>query len=276
MHPINFFTFDHNFCEAKIYSNEPHPEYFNAFSSLFISFIGLNALFKSNSNFFLRLLYSSLTINGISSFLYHLTNNIGSGLLDRMSMILIAISSTYLFFIHIHRFIKYDKWKRVRRIVIFCHLLVSIYFTILFTIAGLHMESVFNILFSLFLISLVIFMYLIQRHHISLQIHKEILNIGWKGIKYISLSGIFWILTENLCDKYIFIRYFFGHVWWHIFVSLGGYYLSLVPHYILLKHKMEYIIIKKDRFYLPYLYGYNRQNIEQLLNIEIDDNPHNL
>jgi len=39
---IAFNQFDHNFCESTIYSDGPHPEYFNTISSLFITFIGLN------------------------------------------------------------------------------------------------------------------------------------------------------------------------------------------------------------------------------------------
>ena len=43
---INFNNYDHNFCESSIYSNDKHPEYINALSSLFITFIGINALLK--------------------------------------------------------------------------------------------------------------------------------------------------------------------------------------------------------------------------------------
>jgi hypothetical protein len=41
-------------------------------------------------------------------------------------------------------------------------------------------------------------------------------------------------------------------VWWHIFVSYGGYLVSIVPRYILLQ-KTDEIEIKYDVFGLPYL-----------------------
>ena len=152
------------------------------------------------------------------------------------------------------------------------HLLVCGYFTILLAIAGLHMESVFNVLFGLFLASLVVFMLLVNKHQQSLKITDQIVKYGWDGIKYITLSGVFWILTENLCTHIWFIKYLFGHVWWHVFVSYGGYLVSLVPNYLTLKYelhktddstielgdlyktdKSDEINIRYDCFGLPYI-----------------------
>lgn len=239
MFEIDFYSFDHNFCESTIYSNGPHPEYLNAVSSLFITFIGLNALTKPDSDFFLQLLYSALAINGITSCVYHWYNNIGWGLLDRMSMIIIAMTSTYLFMKHLDKIIKYDKWNNVKLLMNGIHLLVCGYFTILFTIAGLHMESVFNVLFGLFLASLVVYMWLVKKHQHNLDIPCQIVKFGWDGIKYITLSGTFWIVTENLCSHIWFIKYLFGHVMWHVFVSYGGYLLSMVPKYLTLVDELN-------------------------------------
>ena len=259
---INFNNFDHNFCESMIYSYGSHPEYLNSASSLFITFIGLNglaSLINLPNNFFLQLLFSALVINGITSCFYHRTNNIGWGLLDRMSMILIAMSCTYLFMEHLDKFIKY---KNKKFILVGVHLLVCTYYTILFTVSGLHMESVFNVLFGVFLASLSLFMLLVNQHQNldTLNIDPLIIKFGWKGIKYIGLSGIFWITTENLCYNIWFIKYLFGHVWWHIFVSYGGYLLSLVPNYLTLMYKYtnKEIEIKSNIFNLPYLGIYNK------------------
>ena len=253
MFGIDFYSFDHNFCESLIYSIGHHPEYLNSISSLFITFIGLNALTKPCINFFLQILFSALAINGITSCYYHWFNNIGWGLLDRMSMILIAMGSTYLFISHIDKFIKLDKWKNIKLLTSGIHLLVCGYFTTLFTIAGLHMESLFNILFGLFLASLTVYMWLVNKHQHNLKIPQQIVKFGWDGIKYIALSGTFWIITENLCKHIWFIKYFFGHVFWHIFVSYGGYLLSLVPNYLTLKDETENIYIQYDMFGLPYI-----------------------
>jgi hypothetical protein len=253
MFEIDFNRFDHNFCESTIYSTGPHPEYLNAVSSLFITFIGLNALRKPDNDFFLQLLYSALAVNGITSCVYHWVNNIGWGLLDRMSMIIIAMSSIYLFMLRINKIIIQDKWKHSKLLMSGIHLLVCGYFTTLFTIAGLHMESVFNVLFGLFLASLVVFMWLVNKHidknkakhkakHIdngNLKITDQIVKFGWDGIKYIALSGTFWIVTENLCSYIWFIKYLFGHVMWHVFVSYGGYLLSMVPKYLTLYDKSD-------------------------------------
>ena len=252
--PINFFEYDHNFCEASIYSNSQHPEYINTLSSLFITFIGINALSKPNTHFLLHTLYSSLAINGITSFFYHYYNNIGWGLLDRMSMILISLASTYIFLNHIPLFIKLEKWKKKKRMMKIIHLIVSSYFTVLFTIAGLHMEKVFNGLFSFFLGSLVVYMFLINKYKADLELPREIIKIGWTGVGCIALSGVFWIVTENFCHDYTIIKYTFGHMWWHIFVSYGGYLLSIVPNYLtLLEKNPSSIYLRNDKFLIPYL-----------------------
>lgn len=251
--PINFFEYDHNFCEASIYSVQKHPEYLNSISSLFITFIGLNALMKPHTYFLLHTLYSALAINGITSFFYHWYNNIGWGLLDRMSMILIALASTYIFLTHIPMFIKLEKWKRKKRMMNCIHLLVSGYFTVLLTIAGLHMETIFNFLFSLFLGSLIVYMFLVNKYKYLLEIPSDITILGWKGVWYIAISGFFWIFTENLCAYFPFVKYTLGHVWWHIFVSYGGYLLSLIPMYFTLREGYHSIYLRYDIFGLPYL-----------------------
>jgi hypothetical protein len=253
MFQIEFNSFDHNFCESLIYSNGPHPEYLNAISSLFITFVGINGLIKPNINFYLQMLFSALAVNCVTSCYYHWFNSIGWGLLDRMSMIMIALASTFLFMGHLDKFIKLDKWNNVKFLISIIHLLVSTYFTILLTIAGLHIEDTFNILFGLFLTSLVIYMRLVNKHKHNLNMPPQIINFGWKGIKYIALSGAFWLITENLCSNIWFIKYLFGHVWWHIFVSYGGYLLSLVPNFMSLIDESNYVSISYDVWGIPYL-----------------------
>ena len=257
MHSISFNDFDHNFCESSIYSSDPHPEYFNSISSLFITFIGLNGLSNPYISFQLILLYSGLVINGITSCLYHYYNTIGFGLLDRMSMIIIAMSSINLFILNINQIIILHKCYRVKLVTLSINLLCCIYFTFLFTIAGLHMETLFNIMFSIFLGSLVIFVNLIKKNYYKLGIPYELILLGQKGIIYIILSGLFWIITENLCDYSNIIKYMYGHVWWHFFVSYGGYLISLIPHYIYMNAhintRLYPIIIVYNRFSIPYL-----------------------
>ena len=247
---IDFHQFDHNFCESTVYSFNQHPEYLNAVSSLFISFIGLNALRKPHLHIIMSMMYSCLAVNGLLSYLYHYYNSIGYGLLDRMSMVLLGLNTTYVFFMSAKR--------RQLLHLSFCmntiiNLTIITYYTFLLTIAGLHQEILFNVLFGLFLVSIIGYVYIISK---IVKIDPEILKIGWRGVKCIVYSAIFWLTTEGLCSQIFFIKYLFGHVWWHIFVSYGGYLVSIIPNYLFLIHnKNEYdeIQIKYDIFRLPYL-----------------------
>jgi hypothetical protein len=247
---LNFNLYDHNFCESTIYSTSQHPEYLNAISSLFITFVGLNALTKQPLKILYSMVYSSLAINGILSYFYHYYNSIGWGLLDRMSMVLLALNTTYIF---VNTIKKLQLFKNEY----LHHLIIISYYSILLTVAGLHIENLFNILFALFLSSIIFFMFVINRNakHI---VNMNILRLGWKGVIYIILSGIFWIGTESLCNTLPFIKYLFGHVWWHIFVSYGGYLVSLVPLYIDMMECIDdgIINIYTDKFGFPYL-SYN-------------------
>lgn len=254
MFEINFNSYDHNFCESSIYSIGQHPEYLNAISSLFITFIGLNGLRKPHLSYILSSVYSCLIVNGILSYNYHYYNSIGFGLLDRMSMVLLGLNTTFMFVNSLKQLTIIS--TRMTKMI---NVSVITYYSILLTVAGLHMEIVFNIMFGLFLFSLIFFMYIINIHAKEHYIQERILSIGWKGVQYIVFSAIFWIATEILCYKISFIKYLFGHVWWHVFVSYGGYNISLVPHYIQMLTDLddEIININKDMFGIHYLEFYS-------------------
>ena len=254
---IPFHHFDHNFCESTIYSTERHPEYLNTVSSLFITFIGLNALFKKPQlSIFLTIMYSCLVVNGVLSFLYHYYNSIGYGLLDRMSMVLLGLSTSYVCYTTIKNLVFTFSFF----VDMLIHLSIVAYYSFLLTIAGLHKEVVFNTLFTVFLGSIALYVYVVRNH-----VERNIISLGWKGVRYIFASAIFWITTEGLCDHFFFIKYLFGHVWWHVFVSYGGYLVSIVPQYIILqrsKRENEKIEIYYDVFGLPYLgYAFSSKNV---------------
>jgi hypothetical protein len=246
---IPFNQFDHNFCESTLYAEGRHPEYFNALSSLFITFIGLNAMRKPHLTIFFYMMYSCLAVNGVLSLMYHYQNSIGYGLLDRMSMVLLGFSTSYICYTSIRKLTNFSFYANI-----LIHLSIVSYYSFLLTVAGLHNEIVFNALFTAFLGSIALYMYAIKMYIFYNEIHidQQVLSLGWKGVRYIFTSAIFWILTEGLCSHISFIKYLFGHVWWHIFVSYGGYLVSIVPRYILLQ-KTDEIEIKYDVFGLPYL-----------------------
>jgi len=240
---INFYEYDHVFCEASIYNNG--AEYINSISALFISFIGLFGLyFNSYHSINIDMLYYSLIINGITSCIYHHTHLIGWGLLDRNSMIYI---STYCFSIFLE--ILMTKKRFIFDILQF---IIVNYLTILSTITGLHNELVFNNLFGFFLFSILIF---IVTCSIRFQnVPKIIFYYSFKGIFFITIAGISWIITENLCSEYVIMKYLYGHAVWHLAVSLGGYYISLLPIYIIKtnNYKLSNISIEY-KYNIPYI-----------------------
>lgn len=250
---MDFHQFDHQFCEATLYP----VEYANAISSLFITFIGLNGMRQGHST--IIFFHSTLAINGVTSCFYHFYNSIGWGLMDRMSMILIAIASFQLFFIPIGRMINQHPFSIVLGKAI--NLFAVFYFAALMTAAGLHQEAVFNFLFGLFLMLLPCIMYAITQNQKHLKVPVRIVKLGIDGIKYIAGSAVFWILTEHFCSM-DYIKYFYGHVWWHIGISYGGYLLSLTPAYILLYSHLN-VQLRYDNFGLPYLSYY--RSIEGLV-----------
>jgi hypothetical protein len=240
---INFTEYDHDFCEASIYNNG--EEYLNSISALFISFMGIFGLcYNSYNSINIDMLYYTLIINGITSSIYHHTHYIGWGLLDRYSMIYI---STYCYNIFLELLIS-------RKLVI-SHLLqfiLVIYLTVLSAITGLHNEMLFNNLFGFFLFSILIFLIICRIKYKS--VPKIIFYYSFKGIFLITVAGISWIITENLCSKYVIMKYLFGHSIWHISVSLGGYYISLLPIYILKtkNYKFNNAIIEY-KYKIPYI-----------------------
>jgi hypothetical protein len=239
---IDFNDYDHDFCEASIYNNG--AEYINSISALFISFIGIFGLYYNKDySVNISMLYYSLIINGLTSAIYHHNHYIGWGLLDRCSMIYIA---TYCYNIFLEVF--FGKYNFLLHIVQFS--IVS-YLTFLSTIAGLHNEDMFNNLFGFFLGSILIFLVLCKINYNF--IPKIIFYYAFKGITLISVAGISWIITENLCQEYVIMKYLYGHAVWHIAVSLGGYYISLLPIYLLKKNEYDTSIKIKYKYNIPYL-----------------------
>ncbi len=255
IYPINFYAKDHPFCEYYIYNNI--PEYFNSFSSLFISFVGIFGLIYNNYVNQVNYLYVSLIINGITSFMYHWTNNIGWGLMDRFSMILFPLYTFHIINKIMNKF-NFDKLTHYTY-----KFITLFYITSLLTITGLHNEELFNIFFGIYLFNLFLYVFYVEFIDKKLNVDKKILKLAWKGIGYILFSGIAWILTESFCHDVWFFKYLMGHTFWHYFVSFGGYYISLLPVSIIKnKRKIRYIMK------IPYLDEYES-------GIEYNDNEIN-
>jgi hypothetical protein len=109
----------------------------------------------------------------------------------------------------------------------------------------------FNNLFGFFLGSILVFLIICRVKYSN--IPRIIFYYGFKGIILISLAGISWIITENLCNKYFIMKYLYGHAIWHIAVSLGGYYISLLPIYLSKKNDYSFSLKLKYKYYIPYI-----------------------
>lgn len=239
---IDFYSYDHPFCEVNIYGSP--PEYINCLSALFISFIGMFAIYFNIYNKDITNLYMALIINGITSFYYHYTNIIGWGLMDRFSMVLIANSCMNIFLSIL------QKMNINKYILITFRLLLTSYITFLLTACGLHHEDLFNNLFGIFLGSLILFMIFISLTRYRFRIPRNIFNNGWKGIGIIALGGIVWIITENYCHSIFLMKYLLGHAIWHVCVGFGGYLISLVALSLI----VQPVINVSYFFGIPYLY----------------------
>ncbi len=184
------FLFDHGFCESRVFNG--HPEYMNILSSLFMTYIGIQEsirlyhkvkynliLFNASRN--ANNLLICLAVNGLTSALYHTYGNIGTGVLDRASMILIMISSYY--------------YLNVLNVAFLLHILIAI------TSLALHIEDLFNLVFLIYLIVIYGLTYKYSRG---------------AGLLILSVSA--WAVTELFfCN--IFTCFF--HAIWHICCSIS-------------------------------------------------------
>jgi hypothetical protein len=245
---MNFLDYDHSFCEATLYGKA--PEYINAFTSLFISLVGLIGIKYNHHHIYdIYILYSALLLNGIFSFGYHWTNNIGFGHLDRYTMILIAYASISGGLKEIHYLYKLS--NKSYKTAIF---LQQTYITILMVLCALKYLEIFNALFGIFLGLILVFIKLVDNK--KSELNYKIINTikyAWYGICMISFAGISWIIIEKLCNTFNIMKYLHGHAFWHIFVSFGGYLTSLLivnlaleRKKILPKYNFHNLVFKKN------------------------------
>ena len=210
-------TPDHYFCEGLLYGL---PEYFNAFSSLFITYFGLLGLYKTNNDLIIQIIYALLSVNGISSFIYHWTGNIGFALYDEYPMIL----ALFLGNIYVESLIpsKYKKFK-----ILFYVNLMIIYLVINV------MEDQRLIFPYYFACGLIIVLYNIHR---LVKYYKNMIDHSYNTKYYIAViitSAITWGSTEISCknNRILYDKlYLIGHPIWHFMISYGFYNLIQIVH----------------------------------------------
>ena len=121
--------------------------------------------------------------------------------------------------------VRFKKILSINNLNILFHYFINFYFVLLFSINSIpNFNNLFPILFTLpcvLLIPLLIRYFLCLGHIIP----QENLSIGrtlcFKGV-ILALSGASaWGLSENYCHPLMI----FGHSYWHIFFTLGMYYI---------------------------------------------------
>lgn len=232
MFSIPFDTTDHSFCEGKAFGGP--PEIINSFSSLVISLVGIHAYLKYPTAPTSQL-YILFIFNGFLSFMYHYTGYLGWGIADRFTMVLIAQYSLYGFtsFVDI---VCENIWTTftIRSIS-------SAYILFMMVLIGLHEETMFNGMFSLYLLFLVWYMKCMNDFQYDLEIPDRVLSRANRGIHIMLFGGSFWILTELFCND--FTRFMMGHAFWHIAISIGGYYVSAVDVYVQKKYRNGNVLV---------------------------------
>lgn len=255
---------DHHFCEGKI---NGLPEYYNAYSSIFICIFGLIGLFLSKYNDIrIQILYSLLFTTGIGSFLYHYTAYKGWAHVDELSMLtsaglgILFSFDTYLYFYN--KIKGYDDMFFGQRLFI---LLMS--FLMIFISCLSIMEShriIFPVYFSVMVFICAYIFYKLYR------IEKEILKKEYDNVEkfcklsiFISiLSGFLWIATELSCDYINSTILLIGHPLWHICSSYACYCIIQ----ILLYFRIIQIIGNKNNVY------FKKNSIYEYLPIVMIDN----
>tara|TARA_Y100000992_G_scaffold56737_2_gene34410 strand:+ start:1308 stop:1952 length:645 start_codon:yes stop_codon:yes gene_type:complete len=194
----------HNFCESRLNNNEP-PEYFNSFTSLFITIIPLILGFPKNNIFYN--VACMLAFNGCASFYYHYRLTWIGKQSDEISMILANYYGIWGL-LKMYHYSKKDKlnwyngWNSM--------------FMVCFIVSNtlLRFDYLFPYIFSIYIsISLFYIREVALRHGI---VYRKYLLISFTG-------ALCWIISELNCNEFTV----YGHVLWHLLFPLGFYQLVL-------------------------------------------------
>ena len=260
---MKFRDIDHGFCES-VGETLPFPEIFNSYSSMSLSLfglIGLSLSLRYKRAYDIRLICGFLVINGIGSFYYHYTQQIGWAMIDEMSMmisVILGLNSMYTMIINsldlpvstdmssyrsIHNHITYKGLLT---------LILSFYFVIIYPMSIFdETREWFPMIFTIPMLCLIpgsaYIYYMHYFHDKSYEPNGGSLLIH--GLKWSLFASTVWGCTEPLCHKYQFIKYFHTHVIWHVFISYG---MLLLIMFML--HFHLYIIDKKY-YKVQYIWG---------------------
>jgi len=225
---------DHSFCESSLTGL---PEFYNAFSSFFIVFFGIQGIRNIYNELFVDILYANLIIVGFGSFGYHWYGNIGWGLFDEIPMIL-AIFTGIIYTDNVHFLLYkkiYDKNEAMTKNVIYKRKWKL--FTYLFTMCLITICNIMSNFRRLFpTVFACVAAYLYYKIFLLLQlvnVNKECITVKtYNSLKTIAASGSIWILTELSCKYIKHPLFLVGHPSWHFFIGHGFYNLIQVVYFI--------------------------------------------
>ena len=239
---MKFNTIDHGFCESAG-ETLPFPEIFNSYSSMSMSIFGLIGLVLSlryKRVYEIRLICGMLIVNGLGSFYYHYTQQIGWAMIDELSMmisVILGLNSMYTLIInslHLPVSTEFYSYRTIHNHMTYKGLLsviLSFYFILMYPISVFEeTRELFPMLFTIPTMCLIPGgIYIYYTHYKDAYMKNE--NNGGDlllyGLKWSLFAGTVWGFTEPLCQKYTFIKYFHTHVLWHIFISYGMFLLIM-------------------------------------------------
>ena len=186
------------FCEGQI---SGIPEYWNSISSLFISLVMWGGLHTKDLHQEIKTIYFILFLNGFSSMFFHWTMYYGWKMFDQFTMI-------FAIWFGIKRCINLVQYKD--NIYLYSLHFLNI---VVLVLSVCEYDNIFRTFFTIETLFLIYFHYILT---VNLRI-KDSYKLGRKGL-IISLSaGLFWIVTELHCNKYLIL----GHAVWHLGISYG-------------------------------------------------------
>ena len=202
--------FKHNFCESRIYNNQ--PELINSVSSLFIFFIP--QIFGKPQNDILYTISILIQFNGLASCYFHYYLDWLGKQLDEIPMILTCYLTMW-FFIKLY-------YSDNNILINYYNFFNTIYLLFILTI---NTFPIYNFIFP-YLFGVQIIFSVLMIHKVSTK-----LAINYKEDLLISgIGAILWWISELYCTQWTY----YGHLFWHLMFPLGYYKLILkYDNYIL-------------------------------------------
>jgi hypothetical protein len=196
----NNIQFSHNFCESRLNNNEG-PEYFNAYSAIFITLIPF--YYGIPVNYHLKKVALMLILNGGFSFYYHYSLVWLGKQLDEVTMFL----ANYYYLCGLLKYYTDEDIKM--RITT----MSTIILPVLISVNTIPQYDIyFPYIFTLYTVPTVFIIVDIAITHNKLR--EMLLNLIITSIGCIS-----WVISEYKCNNITT----YGHVLWHIFFIIGIY-----------------------------------------------------